>query len=95
MEQVHTIQTTSLLNNRLLTSNDLNIGSLNIQDSKELTKKALLKELAIQRNSLSKLNDHNLHGFLTPRDVQKALHLIQDNISNLIDLLLEKEELEF
>lgn len=95
MENYISIQTTSLINSNLLAKNDLKIGSLDIQESSELTKQALLKELAIQRHNLSRINEDNLHGYLTPRDVQKALYKVQDNINNLVELLLEKEEVQF
>jgi hypothetical protein len=91
MEKIHNIKTETFKDERLVESSTLKIYSLNIEKASELTDKILIKELQIQRNNLGMINEDNLSGYLTPRDIQRSLRIVQENINNLVMLLIERK----
>jgi len=91
METIHAITTTSKHNNHIIEDSKLVVGTLNLQEVSDLTEDNIIKELLIQNNNLRSINDNNLSGYLTPRDIRKSLEIVQDNIGNLVTLIIEKK----
>lgn len=91
METIHAITTTSKHNNHIIEDAKLVVGTLNLQEVADLTEDNIIKELLIQNNNLRSINDNNLSGYLTPRDIRKSLAIVQDNIGNLVSLIIEKK----
>ena len=75
-------------------SNLTQIHSLNIESANDLTEKELITELMIQSNNLGQINQDNLSGYLTPRDIQKLLQETKSKLDNLVSLLVEKRRNE-
>jgi len=72
------ITTTSFKNEKEIVSNILNIKP--ITDSKDIS---LASEVLIQANNLGAIKDANLGGFITARDLAKAIIEVQDNLNIL------------
>ena len=72
------ITTTSFKNEKEIVSNILNIKP--ITDSKDIS---LASEVLIQANNLGAIKDANFGGFITARDLAKAIIEVQDNLNIL------------
>jgi len=72
------ITTTSFKNEKEIVSNILNIKP--ITNSKDIS---LASEVLIQANNLGAIKDANTGGFITARDLAKAIIEVQDNLNIL------------
>lgn len=85
------ITSTTLVNEKIAVTNDTKINSLNMKSVSDLSEQNIIKELMIQSNNIGQINMDNLSGYLSPRDMQRALSQVKENINELVHLLVEKK----
>lgn len=85
------LTSTTLVNEQITVTNDTKINSLNIKSVNDLSDQNIIKELMIQSNNIGQIDMDNLSGYLSPRDMQRLLKQVKENINELVHLLVEKK----
>lgn len=85
------LTSTTSVNDQVTVKNDTKINSLNIRSVNDLSEQDIITELMIQSNNIGQINMDNLSGYLSPRDMQRVLSQVKENINELVHLLVEKK----
>jgi hypothetical protein len=85
------LTSTTLVNDQVTVKNDTKINSLYMRSVNDLSEQNIIKELMIQSNNIGQINMDNLSGYLSPRDMQRVLSQVKENINELVHLLVEKK----
>ena len=85
------LTSTTSVNDQVTVKNDTKINSLNMRSVNDLSEDNIIKELMIQSNNIGQINMDNLSGYLSPRDMQRVLSQVKENINELVHLLVERK----
>jgi hypothetical protein len=85
------LTSTTSVNDQVTVKNDTKINSLYMRSVNDLSEENIIKELMIQSNNIGQINMDNLSGYLSPRDMQRVLSQVKENINELVHLLVEKK----